>query len=775
MLVVALSSATAHAQQAAAAATPQTDNTVYDYGEIVVTAQKRVQNINDVGLSVAAISGDAFKARQINSLADIAQAVPGLSFTQSGSNTPVYTLRGVGFYETTLGAYPDVSTYLDEAPLPFPVLTSLTAFDLERVEVLKGPQGTLFGNNATGGAINYIAAKPTSTFQAGGSIGYGRFNAISAEGYVSGPVSETLKLRIAGKTTHSDEWQRGYTFDGKTGKGETYAGRFLADWQPTERLRVQLDLNGWVDKSDPQAVQYIQYRPNFPGAPSPVENYPTYNGRNNRIADFSDNIGIHTDNKLWHAVGRIDYDVTDNIVLTSLTSYAHYNQDMAYDGDGVTLNDFDVPQFDGRIRSFSQEIRLSDSGSDHFRWVIGSNYGRDKAADNYILLYPDSTVFGGAGISNSGFRSDQKMKNYAGFANGEFDFGKLTLKAGLRYTRAERDANSCFYVFPGPSLANFNALYQFLSDTLRTGAGLPIVNPAVSATGGCYTIDNTGLNGAAPTYLPGSFSGTLNENNLSWKAGLDWKPNRDTLVYLNVTKGYKAGSFPSAAAATTAQLQGVKQESVTSYEGGFKLTLLNGQLQANGAAFYYDYKDKQLRSKLLDPIFGVLDALANIPKSQVFGTELELVAHPTKGMTSYANFVYLDTKIKSFTGYSGAGVLGDFAGSPFPYAPKYQIGVGSDYDWALTDRLNMFVGTDLSYRSATTAIIGNAPGYEIEDYVILDVRAGIRDADDRWRFQVWGKNITNSYYWTNVASYYDTVARYAGRPVTYGATLSFKI
>jgi outer membrane receptor protein involved in Fe transport len=195
MLVVALSSATAHAQQAAAAATPQTDNTVYDYGEIVVTAQKRVQNINDVGLSVAAISGDAFKARQINSLADIAQAVPGLSFTQSGSNTPVYTLRGVGFYETTLGAYPDVSTYLDEAPLPFPVLTSLTAFDLERVEVLKGPQGTLFGNNATGGAINYIAAKPTSTFQAGGSIGYGRFNAISAEGYVFGRMAARLHLR----------------------------------------------------------------------------------------------------------------------------------------------------------------------------------------------------------------------------------------------------------------------------------------------------------------------------------------------------------------------------------------------------------------------------------------------------------------------------------------------------------------------------------------------------------------------------------------------------
>lgn len=741
-------------------------------GVIVVTAQKREQEINDVGLTVAALSGEMLENRQIDTLADLALAVPGLSYTNSGSNTPVYTLRGIGFYETTLGAYPSVSVYLDEAPLPFPVLTTNTAFDLERVEVLKGPQGTLFGNNATGGAINYIAAKPTNAFEAGATLGYGRFDTITAEGYVSGPLSDSVGIRVAGRAVNSGDWQRGYTFDGTTGKTETYAARMLLDIEATDRLRIQLNLNGWLDKSDPQAVQFIQYRPNFPGASSPVEDYPVYTGSDNRDADFTESINPHSDNRLWQAVGRVDFDVTDGMTLTSLTSYIDYDQDMAYDGDGVTLRDFDVPLFEGQVTSFSQELRLANSGASDFRWVLGANYARDSADDNYILIYRDSTVFSAAGIETSGYRSNQDMKNYAGFANGEIDVGDFTLKAGVRYTKAEREASSCFYVFPGPSLENFRGLYQFLQDLLRSQNGLPPAGPIDVSD--CLTIDNTGLDGNPPTYIPGEFRGTLNEDNWSFRTGVDWKPNPDTLVYFNVAKGYKAGSFPSAAAATTAQLLGVKQESLLSYELGLKATVLDGSLQANAAAFYYDYKDKQLRSKLLDPIFGVLDALVNIPESDVKGFELELNATPTDGLNIYANFVYIDSKIKEFEGFSGAGVFADFAGSPFPYAPKYSVGTGFNYQFPVSDSLDAFVGSDLSYSSDTTAIIGNAPGYEIDSYALLDVRAGIESSDERWRFQVWGKNVTDEYYWTNVASYYDTVARYAGRPATYGATLSYR-
>ena len=142
--------------------------------EIIVTAQKRSENLNEVGLSVAVLTGSDLKEKNVTSLEDIALQVPGLSYTTSGTDTPVYTLRGVGFYESTLSAYPDVSIYVDESPLPFPVMTSHIAFDLERVEVLKGPQGTLFGNNATGGAINMIAAKPTESFEGNVTTSYGQ-------------------------------------------------------------------------------------------------------------------------------------------------------------------------------------------------------------------------------------------------------------------------------------------------------------------------------------------------------------------------------------------------------------------------------------------------------------------------------------------------------------------------------------------------------------------------------------------------------------------------
>ena len=166
-------------------------------GDIVVTANKREQSLNKVGLTVTAFSAQQLTERRVNSLQDLAAAIPGLAFAPSANNTPILTLRGVGFNESSLGVYPAVSVYVDQAPLPFPVLASHATFDLERVEVLKGPQGTLFGQNSTGGAINYIAAKPTKEFKAGGDVSYGRFNQIEANAFVSGPLSDTLGARLA--------------------------------------------------------------------------------------------------------------------------------------------------------------------------------------------------------------------------------------------------------------------------------------------------------------------------------------------------------------------------------------------------------------------------------------------------------------------------------------------------------------------------------------------------------------------------------------------------
>ncbi|MFD2499815.1 TonB-dependent receptor [Rhizorhabdus histidinilytica] len=230
--------------------------------DIVVTANKREQKLTDVGLAVAVLGGDALKTQKISSLADIAQTVPGLSFTPTANETPVFTLRGVGFYETSLGAYPTVPVYIDEFPLSFPATTSHSAFDLERIEVLKGPQGTLFGQNATGGAINYIAAKPTKNLSAGLSLSYGRFNAIDAEGYVSGPLSDKVGVRVSSRYERADGWQVSNTRPGdRNGKKEVIAGRVLLDFEPVERLRFNLNLNGWHEKGETQSPQYVATLP----------------------------------------------------------------------------------------------------------------------------------------------------------------------------------------------------------------------------------------------------------------------------------------------------------------------------------------------------------------------------------------------------------------------------------------------------------------------------------------------------------------------------------
>jgi iron complex outermembrane receptor protein len=775
---VAMSPSSVFAQAAHEAAARAADSP-HGEGDIVVTAQKREQRLNDVGLTVTAIGGDALETRGVTTLSDIAQIVPGLVFSTSASNTPVYTLRGVGFNDTTLGSYPDVSVYLDEAPLPFPVMTKLTAFDLERVEVLKGPQGTLFGNNATGGAINYVAKKPTKEFQAGGSIGYGRFNTVDADAYVSGPLSNTLSARISGKITHADGWQRSYTTGEKTGKTRNYAGRVQLLWEPTDRLRVALNANGWLEKGEPPAVQLIAIR--NPGPGNPVTN-ATLAPNNARAADFSSNIAPYLNNRLYQGIGRIDFDMTDDLTVTSLTSYTDYKQRMAFDGDGTAQNNADFRFFGGGIKSFSQELRLANGGSGPFRFILGLNYSSDKARDSSELDYRDSTINTGTapflgGIFRSGFRANQDMKNYAAFGNAEYDIGAFTVKGGVRYTESKRNASSCFFgVAAENSNLPFAPLYTFFANLLRGQNGLPPITVTPEQTLGCLTINTTGLLGGQPSYLPGEFVGKLNENNVSWRAGVDFKPRPGLLFYANVAKGYKAGSFPSVAASTTQQSQPVTQESLMSYEAGFKASLIDRTLQANGAVFYYDYQDRQIRSKIADPNFGLLDALVNVPKSKVQGFELELTATPTRGFSAYANFTYIDAKVKSYTGINPeSGALNqNFKGAKLPYTPKYQVSTGVNYEFPVNDSLSAFAGADLTFRSDTSAFIGASKLFEIRDYTLVDLRAGVKGPEDRWSLQVWGKNVTNQYYWDNVAFFFDTVTRWPARPATYGATFSYK-
>jgi iron complex outermembrane receptor protein len=763
-----------------------------DFTDIVVTAQKRAQKLNDVGLTITAVTGDVLARRQISSLQDIANAVPSLSYTRSITGTPIYTLRGVGFYDTSLAGYPTTSVYVDEVALPFSNLAAHSAYDLDHLEVLKGPQGTLFGQNSTGGAINYVANKPTSDFATGGTISYGRFNQVNAEAYLSGPISDKISARLSGRMERQDGWQVSNSRpDDRNGKVRTYMGRLIVDFQPSDAVRFSFNANGWIDNSETQAAQFIGLFPQFPGLVPPSVSGAPFSPLKARAADWTPGIP-YSRNRFWQTSLRSEVDITEDVVLTSITAYAHYKHNQGNDNDGLPTSSEETKFDRGTVKSFSQELRLSNGGGSAFRWVVGGNYSRDSVYETLFNFFPDSSANSALGligypISQSLPSSSQKMRNIAGFANGEYDVtDKLTVKVGGRYTDARRTTNNCNVDPQGPG----GAIGGFFYDVLLGGAFGPY------KAGDCFSINFT-LPGRTPEVLggiapgsPGRYRNELKENNFSWRAGLDYKVTPDILLYANISKGYKAGSFPIQPASNVAQFAPVTQESVLSYEGGFKATLLDRALQLNGAAFYYKYKDKQLRTQYNDIVFGVLGILANIPKSSIKGFELEATARPARGVTVGTAFTYLDATIDEFVGddvEGGPAALGtqrDYSGSKIPYTPKYQVSVNADYEFPLSGSLNGFVGSSISMRSAATASIGgrNPVGsygvvpvlYRIDSYFTVDAQLGVSSANNRYRVSLWAKNLTNEYYFNNSVIAADAVARYVAMPRTYGVALSLK-
>jgi iron complex outermembrane receptor protein len=748
-------------------------------GDIVVTAQKREQAINDVPLSITAASGEKLASQGVANVADLVKIVPGFNYTESAFSTPVYTLRGIGFYDTSLAAKPTVSIYQDQVPIPFSIMTRGATLDLERVEVLKGPQGTLFGSNATGGAINYIAAKPTSTFRAGLDAGVDSFGQVSGGGFISGPISDTLTARVAVRTEQGGAWQRSYTRDEKLGDRNFTTGRILLDFEPSDGVRFSLNLNGFIDKSDGQAGQLIGVVPlGNPARMGPLATYPIA-PHNNRDADWTPEQKPKRDDWFYQVAFRGDIDLTDDITLTSISSYSRYHNDQDIDPDGVALRDY-FYNTTGKITALSQELRLQGRVGG-LTYIVGGNYAREKTyQQDDAGPYDQSTPaynFVDAGLGVPFFvysqYARQKFVNKAVFANLDYDLGdKITLHGGVRYTKTNID-------FAGCTADRGFALGQGIQNLVNFIRGGAELAPISIAEGACVTIDGS-------TLTVGEVQRTLNEDNVSWRAGVDYKPSKDILLYASVSKGYKSGSFPMLSASDANQFNPVTQESITAYEVGAKLTVLENTAQINGALFYYDYSDKQLKGRVIanPDVFGPLEALVNVPKSRVQGAEVQLDLAPTDGLHVSIGATYLDTKIKeSFVNYDSYGNQVDFGGSAFPYTPKFQIVTDAQYDWALSDDVEAFVGANLNFQSDTKAVLGNARatpsaelsaqgGLTIEDYTLIDLRAGLSFDDKRYKISAFVRNLGNTYYWTNATRITDTTVRFAGRPRTFGVNLS---
>jgi outer membrane receptor protein involved in Fe transport len=283
----------------------------------------------------------------------------------------------------------------------------------------------------------------------------------------------------------------------------------------------------------------------------------------------------------------------------------------------------------------------------------------------------------------------------------------------------------------------------------------------------------------------------LDENSTSWVTGANFKATDNTLLYANISKGFKAGSVPHVSGAVFDAYAPVKQESILAYELGTKTEFLNNILTVDAAAFYYDYKNKQTRAKFVDPVFGALDRLLNVPKSTIKGAEFEITARPFMGVRLTASATYLDAKVKQYTGAIGQERVGglllpvnaSFDGVRLPFAPELQYSVRGDYLFPLSGSLQGFFGIGVNGQTNSVSTLvkpgsvtfGASAGlYDINPYALVNLNLGIEDTNNRWRASIWGKNVFDKYYWSNATQTYDDFVRYTGRPAEFGITVSYQ-
>ncbi|HET9313143.1 MAG TPA: TonB-dependent receptor [Nitrospira sp.] len=739
--------------------------------EIVVTAQKREQSIMDVGISITAFSGDMLRARGVDTAENMALLTPGLTVTDNGATgVPTYTIRGVGFSDYSTGASSTVGLYFDEIAIPYTVMSRGALFDLERAEVLKGPQGDLYGRNTTAGQINFISKRPTEEFEAGLSMEYARFGVLDAEGYVSGGITDSAQARLAYKVTQSNSgWQQSLTRDDTLGAKDVVAIRGSVNLDINESASLLLSANYTLDQSENLAfTAYDGLDVGFEvSEPRPGLGTPPFSLGDNRAADWAPGeYRPRRDNELKGIMAHLDWTL-GSFDLTSITGYNDFNRDEWNDRDGSSMLDANNRNISD-IEVFSQEMRLSSEANSNLTWIVGGYYSWDQMAEDYNFFMNESYFARVIGVEELDTRYDQTTESIAGFAHVEWQFAEdLRLVLGARYTKEDRKWSGCTYDSDG-TLAN--TLNTIVTPFLIIPAGLP--DPGLVAPGGCGVYNDIPGTPNYGTYAV--FSDKITNDPWMWKAGLNYEPTDDVLLFATLSTGFKSGGFNGANANTHQQLQPYEPEELLSVEAGIKSSLLDNQMRLNASVFWYDYEDKQ-EQDLAVTFVGNISGLTNVPKSKIYGSEVEIRWLPLDGLTIDFGGTYLSAKVKEWNAVSADSnypdvVTFDVAGLKLDNAPEWQFNSTAIYEWSVTDDLQMFVGGDATYKSSTSG--AGRPERVKEGYSLFNARTGIESIEHGWRVSVWGRNIFDEYYYTSAfLGANGPYVRFVGMPATYGVTL----
>jgi iron complex outermembrane receptor protein len=737
-------------------------------GDIVVTAQRREQNLQDVPVAVTAFAGDALADLGIQSSSDIAGVVPNLEIGLPGGagNQPLIYIRGVGLSDTNRNNSGPNGVYMDEVYISSPSAQTFQLFDLERVEVLKGPQGTLYGRNATGGAINFIAAKPSRDFQAQASLSYGSFDTITGEAAIGGPISDSVRFRIAGTGTHAN----GYIHNLLTGRRENGQGSFALRGQlavdVTDNFDALVNVHGGrVDVRSPQFRSLGLLDPDT-GFTTPCAADAIMANRCGNVLGYVSPEGFYDGNydrsdrlksKNWGTAVRLNWDLGD-VTLTSISAYDFDDKLHQEDSDASPAALLHLT-YGVRSKTVTQELRLSGS-TGSVTWVAGGYYlhevlKQDQTGDLFRDLRvltpdggadPEGLTTGGAPVLFSRTLNRQTTEAAAIFGQAEIELApSLRATVGGRYNYERK---------------RFRAAAQF-EDEIMTFS---------DEDGNIVTAPVPG--GILPLY---AFDNRKSFDNVSFKVGLDYDITDDVMAYATISTGFKSGGFNGGYLSfdpveAEEQAKPFNEETLTAYEIGLKSTLLDRRLRFNAAAFYYDYKDLQLYTLINTGAIPV-SLLANAANATIYGAEFEMIARPVDRLDITLNLGLLDTEIKDFV---SAGT--DYSGNRLALSPKVNFSGVANYEIPLSNAVALALQPSVSYRSSQFFSTDNNPLLKQKGYWLLGGRIAVKDEDGRWEAALFGRNLTRKKYINFAVDLADFgfVEQFQGQPRSFGVEFRVK-
>ncbi len=709
--------------------------------EIIVTSQKVEENVQDVPIAITAVSGDRLDQAVVFSLENISTVVPTVTFRKgTTSANSAIVMRGVGTISFSVAAEPSVSTVVDGVVLSRSGQAFMDLVDLERLEVLRGPQGTLFGRNASAGLVNIVSKGGTDSFEGEARADWFEGDEYRLRAAISGPLADNISARVTGFYG---------TFDGNitninggtnnTVNGyEHYGLRGIVDYDDGgNKVRLIADYYEADDDccadvtgvSRGNAVQDAEL--GLPGGPA--------QGEDQRFINH--NLVTRTQDKQWSLTGSGDFDISDSHTLSVVLGYRNWFNRELREGDFLPRAIVGVGELhdNGVVKTeqVSAEIRIASDQSKAFFYQAGAfiwqsdntqDFTRNNVtcASSTLPAAPSGAVPCNLNDTvNTIFptatsRSEVRSVNYALFSQATYRFTEqLSLTGGLRYTWDDLE-------FTHTRAPGVN----------RT-TGLPATGPGVNGNPAGGTIANGG-NGTNTS------SGETTNGNLSGRAVLQFEPSEDIMLYGSYTRGYKGPAFNVFFNHTAPNnAQPIDEEISDSFEIGVKSQFLDRRVQLNVAAFSVEYDGFQANNFVL--VNGAtVSNLTNAGTVKSDGFEADLVVNPFGGLNLRASAAYADARVKEFNPNPLTNAPSAINGTQLPLAPKFVYTLGGDYTADLGDAAVLYLNTDFRHTSRQFSDLGEAG--PIDPYGIWNASVGFSDRDDKYRLTFHVRNITDESY-----------------------------